>query len=99
MSHYAVFICSDLHPLFWRWFFRVLFVVFVFAFQDTVFLDSPGCPGTHSVDQAGLKLQRSSCLCLLGAGTKSVCHYHLANLFYLNKDLKASDSLMYVHPL
>jgi hypothetical protein len=33
-----------------------LFFVFCF-FQDTVSLCSPGCPGTHSVDQAGLKLR------------------------------------------
>ena len=30
---------------------------FAFAFQDRVSLCSPGCPGTHSVDQAGLKLR------------------------------------------
>jgi hypothetical protein len=27
------------------------------GFQDRVFLCSPGCPGTHSVDQAGLELR------------------------------------------
>jgi hypothetical protein len=27
------------------------------AFQDRVSLCSPGCPGTHSVDQAGLELR------------------------------------------
>jgi hypothetical protein len=31
--------------------------VFVFVFQDRVSLYSPGCPGTHSVDQAGLELR------------------------------------------
>jgi hypothetical protein len=31
--------------------------VFVFVFQDRVSLYSPGCPGAHSVDQAGLKLR------------------------------------------
>jgi hypothetical protein len=31
-----------------------LFVCFLF-FQDRVSLCSPGCPGTHSVDQAGLE--------------------------------------------
>ena len=32
--------------------------VFVVVFlRDRVFLYSPGCPGTHSVDQAGLKLR------------------------------------------
>jgi hypothetical protein len=34
-----------------------LFFVFVFVFRDSVSLCSPGCPGTHSVDQAGLKLR------------------------------------------
>jgi hypothetical protein len=31
-------------------------VLFCF-FRDRVSLCSPGCPGTHSVDQAGLKLR------------------------------------------
>jgi hypothetical protein len=29
--------------------------VFCFFFQDRVSLCSPGCPGTHSVEQAGLE--------------------------------------------
>jgi hypothetical protein len=36
------------------------FVCFLFVclfFQDRVSLCSPGCPGTHSVDQAGLELR------------------------------------------
>jgi hypothetical protein len=33
------------------------FVLFCFVFQDRVSLYSPGCPGTHFVDQAGLKLK------------------------------------------
>jgi hypothetical protein len=41
---------------FWGWFFFFWFV-FVFVFRDRVSLCSPGCPGTHSVDQAGLKLR------------------------------------------
>jgi hypothetical protein len=32
-------------------------VVLLFVFQDRVSLYSPACPGTHSVDQAGLKLR------------------------------------------
>jgi hypothetical protein len=35
---------------------KKIFVLF-FVFQDRVSLYSPGCPGTHSVDQAGLKLR------------------------------------------
>jgi hypothetical protein len=30
---------------------------FVFVFRDSVSLCSPGCPGTHSIDQAGLELR------------------------------------------
>jgi hypothetical protein len=35
----------------------VCFVLFCFVFQDRVSLYSPGCPGTHFVDQAGLELR------------------------------------------
>lgn len=34
--------------------------------------NSPGCPGTHSVDQADLELKRSPCLCLPDAGIQGV---------------------------
>ena len=33
------------------------FLFFVLVFQDRVSLYSPGCLGTHSVDQAGLELR------------------------------------------
>jgi hypothetical protein len=33
--------------------------LFCFVFRDRVSLCSPGCPGTHSVDQAGLELRNS----------------------------------------
>jgi hypothetical protein len=33
------------------------FLVLVLVLWDRVSLCSPGCPGTHSVDQAGLKLR------------------------------------------
>jgi hypothetical protein len=33
------------------------FVCLFFVFRDRVSLYSPGCPGTHSVDQAGLELR------------------------------------------
>ena len=42
--------------LVWFGFFVFVFV-FGFVFQDRVSLYSPGCLGTHSVDQAGLKLR------------------------------------------
>jgi hypothetical protein len=34
-----------------------LFFGFVFGFRDKVSLCIPGCPGTHSVEQAGLELR------------------------------------------
>jgi hypothetical protein len=41
--------------LFWGWWF--VFVCLFVCFQDRVSLYSPGCPGTHFVDQAGLELR------------------------------------------
>jgi hypothetical protein len=38
-------------------FFVVLFLCFLFFFQDRVSLYSPCCPETHFVDQAGLELR------------------------------------------
>ena len=35
----------------------VLFCFVLFVFPDRVSLYSPGCPGTHFVDQAGLELR------------------------------------------
>jgi hypothetical protein len=37
--------------------FNLTFFFFFLAFRDRVSLYSPGCPGTHSVDQAGLELR------------------------------------------
>ena len=47
-------------------FFVVVVVLFVFFFQDRVSLYSPGCPGTHFVDQAGLKNLPASASRVLG---------------------------------
>jgi hypothetical protein len=38
-------------------FFLFFFSFFFFLHRDRVSLCSPGCPGTHSVDQAGLELR------------------------------------------
>jgi hypothetical protein len=47
-----------------------LFVCFFWflVFRDRVSLYSPGCPGTHFVDQAGLELRNlpDSASCVLG---------------------------------
>jgi hypothetical protein len=47
------------------------------VFRDRVSLYIPGCPGTHSIDQAG---QKSACLCLPSTGIKGVRHH--ARLFF-----------------
>jgi hypothetical protein len=41
----------------------VLLLTLVFFETDRVSLYSPGCPGTHSVDQAGLELRNLSPKC------------------------------------
>jgi hypothetical protein len=38
---------------------EIFFFFFFFGFWDRVSLYSPGCPGTHFVDQAGLELRNS----------------------------------------
>jgi hypothetical protein len=58
------------------------FVCLFVCFRDRVSLYSPGCPGTHSVDQADLT-QKSTCLCLPSAGIKGVRH-HTWLFFCLN---------------
>lgn len=48
---------------------------FIFGFPDRVSLSSPSCPGTSSVDQAGLEFTEIY-LCFLSAGIKSIGHHH-----------------------
>jgi hypothetical protein len=43
------------HLMGYDWYFFVC--LFVFCFSKTGFLYSPGCPGTHFVDKAGLELR------------------------------------------
>jgi hypothetical protein len=54
-------------------FFVVVVVVFcfVFVFRDRVSLYSPGCPGTHFVDQAGLELRNLPASASLVLGLKA----------------------------
>jgi hypothetical protein len=37
--------------------FYLFIYLFILVFRDRVSLYSPGCPGTHFVDQAGLELR------------------------------------------
>jgi hypothetical protein len=40
------------------WYISIRSFVFCFVFQDRVSLCTPGCPGTHFVDQADLELKK-----------------------------------------
>jgi hypothetical protein len=53
---------------------------FLMVYRDRVSLCSPGCLGTHSAHQAGLKLGDlpASASQVLGARTKGMCH-HMAS--------------------
>ena len=54
--------------------FVCLFCLFLYLIcQDRVSLCVPGCPGTHSVDEAGLELRD-----LPASASCSVCHHCLA---------------------
>jgi hypothetical protein len=75
----------------------LLFVcLFVCFFWDRVSLCNPGCPGTHSVDQAGLELRNPPASASQSAGIKGVRHHtqlqneilrkHFLNLSSLNSD-------------
>jgi hypothetical protein len=59
-----------------------------FFFQDRVSLYSPGCPGTHSVDQAGLELRNlpasaSQVLGLKACTTTPGQNYHFKRVFII----------------
>jgi hypothetical protein len=61
-----------------------LFFFFFGFFRDRVSLYSPGCPGTHSVDQAGLELRNPPASASLSAGIKGVRHHaRLRKDFYM----------------
>jgi hypothetical protein len=51
------------------------FFFFFLVFPDRVSLYSPGCPGTHSVDQAGLELRNPPAFLPPSAGIKGVRHH------------------------
>ena len=56
---------------------QIIFFIYLFFwfFRDRVSLYSPGCPGTHFVDQAGLELRNPPASASLSSGIKGVRHY------------------------
>jgi hypothetical protein len=72
-----------------------LFVcLFVLFFPDRVSLCSPGCPGTHFVEQAGLKLRNLPASASRVLGLK-VCTTMPGLSFRIHSQSKISVALMY----
>jgi hypothetical protein len=67
--------------------FGVLCFFFLLVFQDRVSLCSPGCPGTHSIDQAGLELRNLPASASQVLGLK-VCATNTRRYFFLKKKKK-----------
>jgi hypothetical protein len=73
-------------------FFFLMICLFVFCFfRDRVSLCSPGCPGTHFVDQAGLELRNPPAsasqvlglkACTTTPGPGVVLHFSIVKVFY-----------------
>jgi hypothetical protein len=67
-----------------------LFVcLFVFGFfQDRVSLCSPGCPGTHLVDQAGLELRNLPASASRVLGLKACATIAQHHIFFIHYSLE-----------
>jgi hypothetical protein len=72
--------------LFFVWFGLVFCFVFAFVFvfvsRDRVSLYSPGCPGTHFVDQAGLELRNLPASASQVLGLKTTTNTHWLHCFF-----------------
>lgn len=56
-----------------------------FVFWDRASLRSPGCPGTHCVNQASLELPEIHCLCPPSAGITGMYHHTPQGYFFIFK--------------
>jgi hypothetical protein len=73
--------------IYYYYLFICLFVCLFLVFPDRVSLYSPGCPGTHFVDQAGLELRNppasaSQVLGLKACATTSRPYYYYYYYYY-----------------
>jgi hypothetical protein len=58
----------------------------IFFFKDRVSLCSPGCPGTHSIDQAGFELRNSPACASQVLGLKTCATIARRKNNFLNKN-------------
>jgi hypothetical protein len=63
--------------------------------QDRVSLCSSGCPGTHSVDQAGLELRNLPVSASQVLGSKACCHERPASYGVLSVLILCRKQLMW----
>jgi hypothetical protein len=61
------------------------------GFQDRVSLCSPGCPGTHSVDEAGLELRNSPASASQVLGLKACATTARLHWVFLKKGFLSSN--------
>ena len=87
-AHTFLILASQSYLRFYFFFTPSIFFVclFCFVFQDRVSLCyNTGCPGTCFVDQIGLKLKRSTCLCHPNAEIKCLSHQCLERSYFKNQ--------------
>jgi hypothetical protein len=83
----------------------LLFFVCLFVFQDRVSLCSLGCPGTHSVDQAGLELRDppASASHVLGSkactttARREPCSYSAENIPFHLSVYSSTEQIQSIH--
>lgn len=82
-------------------FFLLIFFVVVFVFSERISLCFPGCPGTHSVAQAGLELT-GICLPLepkTCATTAQLNFYTIKYQSFYFTEITTTSSSLHPHPV
>jgi hypothetical protein len=83
-QHHMSTTIGNLSFSFLSFFLFLFYFILFFFFRDRVSLCSSGCPGTHSVDQAGLKLRNPPASASQMLGLKAYTTIaRLKNCFYL----------------